>query len=112
MSDTDQLVKIEKFVTGNHFRILRSISNNLEFVVEGDDSNLAVGGPLSHVVDLTLDSSLHALHAGDPSLVFLLITDVLERPVSKLLIQLGKRRYAVAPDLMLPLDSLGDTHRA
>jgi hypothetical protein len=71
MTIFDQILIILQVVTGNSLWVLRTITDNRDLVVEGNEANFSIVSSIGHVSDLLSNGSLETLksaHIGHVSL--------------------------------------------
>ena len=76
MTIFDQILIILQVVTGNSLWVLRTITDNRDLVVEGNEANFSIVSSTGHVSDLLSNGSLETLKSADIGHVSLTVEEL------------------------------------
>lgn len=101
-----------QFVASDNLGVLGPIADQTNFVVECDHADFAVFSTGSHLLNLTLNGRLHTLQSRHVSHSFVVLIEVLVRPIAKLGKCVLVLFLAIAFEAEFALDRLSDAHGA
>ena len=99
-----------EFVSSNNLGRLNAISDNCYFMIEADNPNFPLRGPLRHINQLLIYCSLYTLHSANVSDIGLLSSQLLIWAIAELH-QISKHSFHfISLYWMLSSNWLWDTH--